>query len=228
MLIIKRSWVLGSIWELPVFPSQLFYKSKSTLKERVYLKIDERVAGKAGGWWGFHGRDLAGHIPLHPTSASRGSTTAGSGGPASAGQGYWVPAFREKPGASTPWPLATLFYKAKCSGPSPLWVSLFSSACSLSSPGSDIERRAALPASEGAGLQTQTRIVSLPGELEKGSRAVGTMDPFVHCSEIQSPRSSRLEREGRVRCSGLWPRVPLILLLTGGWGLMRGIAWNTE
>lgn len=64
------------------------------------------------------------------------------------------------------------------------------------------------------------------GEFEKGSRVVGIMGLFVYCFEIRSFRSSRFEREGRVRCLGLWSRVLLILLLIGGWGLMRGIAWN--
>lgn len=108
-----------------------------------------------------------------------------------------------------------LFRQAKHGAqPAPGQAFLLQSAWPLFSPGRDFSRCTALPASEEAGFQTRTGLISLPGELEKGSRAAGTMGLFINCSETQS-----LEHKlgaGGSGASGAggggWLRAPLILL----------------
>lgn len=68
---------------------------------------------------------------------------------------------------------------------------------------------------ERAGFSAQSQIIFRPGGPEKaGGRVVGTMSPFILCSEIPGPEHQLGSGASAGGAVGRWPRAPLILLMT--------------
>lgn len=173
------------IHTLGPFSPQLFSTSKSILKERVCLK-----GTAVRPWWrGCQGLALRPAWPSAPVSAScsdhswclhLGALPVRPAGAGASCQGEaWAP---------TPcqYPLSSKSHAWWAQPPLGQAGALFPhSACFVLSWTRHLEVSCS-PGQRGSWSADTNTLISLPGELEKGSRAVGTMGLFINCSEIQS------------------------------------------